>query len=84
LIASDCRFIDHDHGLNKNELIKIQKGTEQEIIIGSNVWIGCNVTVLKGVHIGSGAVVAAGTVVTRSILPYEIWGGVPAKKNKKH
>lgn len=80
LIASGCRFIDHDHGLDAARLIRIQEGLEQEIIIGEDVWIGANAVVLKGVNIGDGAVVAAGSVVTKSIPPYEIWGGVPAKK----
>jgi acetyltransferase-like isoleucine patch superfamily enzyme len=80
LIASGCRFIDHDHGINRSDLMKIQNGVEKEIIIGSDVWIGCNVIVLKGVKIDDGAVVAAGAVVTKSIPPFEIWGGVPAKK----
>lgn len=80
LIASGCRFIDHDHGIQAGSLMRKQHGVEKEIIIGSDVWIGCNVVVLKGVEIGNGAVVAAGAVVTRSILPNEIWGGVPAKK----
>lgn len=80
LIASGCRFIDHDHGIALNELIGKQHGPEKEIIIGSDVWLGCNVVVLKGVHIGDGAVVAAGAVVTKSIPANEIWGGVPAKK----
>lgn len=80
LIASGCRFIDHDHGLAAGELMRKQHGLEKEIIIGSDVWLGCNVVVLKGVVIGDGAVVAAGAVVTKSILANEIWGGVPAKK----
>jgi acetyltransferase-like isoleucine patch superfamily enzyme len=80
LIASGCRFVDHDHGLLVNQLMRKQEGTEAEIVIGDDVWIGCNVVILKGVTIGNGAVVAAGAVVTKSIPPYEIWGGVPAKK----
>ena len=80
LIASGCRFIDHDHGTSISQLIGVQHGPELEITIGPDVWLGCNVVVLKGVTIGQGAVVAAGAVVTKSILPYEIWGGVPAKK----
>lgn len=80
LIASGCRFIDHDHGIAAAELMRKQHGIEKEIIIGNDVWLGCNVVVLKGVVIGDGAVVAAGAVVTKSILPNEIWGGVPAKK----
>jgi len=80
LIASGCKFIDHDHGVSLAELIRVQKGPEEEIVINSDVWLGCNVVVLKGVVIGAGAVVAAGAVVTKSIPSYEIWGGVPARK----
>lgn len=43
-------------------------------------WIGANATILKGVTIGKGSVVAAGAVVTKDIPPYEIWGGVPARR----
>lgn len=80
LIASGCRFIDHDHGILGHDLIRKQIGPEKEIKIGNDVWLGCNVIVLKGVVIGDGAIVAAGTVVTKSILPREIWAGVPARK----
>lgn len=49
------------------------------IVIEDGVWIGANVTILKGVTIGRGSVVAAGAVVTKSCAPYSIIGGVPAK-----
>ena len=80
LIASGCRFIDHDHGIVLGTLIGTQHGPEKEIIIRSDVWLGCNVIVLKGVEIGMGSVVAAGAVVTKSIPANEIWGGIPARK----
>lgn len=51
-------------------------------IIGHDVWIAGNVTILRGVEIGTGSVVAAGSVVTKDVKPYEIVGGVPAKKIK--
>lgn len=82
LIASGCRFIDHNHGYEKKYLIRNQIAPKQGINIESDVWLGCNVIILKGVSIGEGVVVAAGSVVTKSIPPYEIWGGVPAKKIK--
>ena len=52
---------------------------DSDVVIESDVWIGCNVTVLKGVTIGRGSVVAAGAVVTRSLPPYSVGGGIPAK-----
>lgn len=55
---------------------------DQDVFIEDDVWIGCNVTILKGVTIGRGAVVAAGAVVSKSVAPYTIAGGVPAKKIK--
>ena len=47
--------------------------------IGDRAWICSRVIILPGVEIGQGAVVAAGSVVTKSIPPFAIAGGVPAK-----
>lgn len=55
------------------------QGYDKDVIVESDVWIGCNVTLLSGVHIGRGATIAAGAVVNRDIPPYAIAGGVPAK-----
>lgn len=49
------------------------------VCIEDDVWIGCNVTILKGVTIGKGTVVAAGAVVSRSCPPYSLIAGVPAE-----
>ncbi|MCG8527242.1 MAG: CatB-related O-acetyltransferase [Opitutales bacterium] len=51
-----------------------------ETIIGNDVWIGANVVLNDGVKIGDGAIIGAGAVVSKDVLPYEIVGGVPAKK----
>ena len=50
--------------------------------IGNDVWIGAGVIIPGGVSVGDGAVVASGAVVVKDVLPYEIVGGVPAKRIK--
>lgn len=49
------------------------------VVIEDDVWIGARVTILKGVSIGRGAIVGAGALVTKSIPPYAVAVGVPAK-----
>lgn len=49
------------------------------IVIDSKVWIGFNVTILKGVRIGEGAVVGAGSVVTKDVPPWTVVAGNPAR-----
>lgn len=48
------------------------------IVLGRNVWIGANATILQGVVVGDNAIVAAGAVVTKDVAPDTVVGGVPA------
>lgn len=80
LISSGVKIIDHDHGIDPDQLIGGQAQEEKAIIIGSDAWIGANAIILKGVRIGDGAVIGAGAVVTKSVPAGEIWLGVPAKR----
>lgn len=52
---------------------------DEEAVIEDDVWLGYGTIVLTGVTVGRGSIVAAGSVVTRSVPPYSIIGGVPAK-----
>ena len=80
LIASGCKFVDHDHGIQIGLPMNRQQGPEGPICIEDDAWLGCNVIVLKSVRIGRGAVIAAGAVVTKPVPEYEIWAGIPARK----
>lgn len=53
------------------------------VTIGNNVWIGLHALILPGVTIGDGAVVGAGSVVTKSVEPFTIVAGNPAKVIRK-
>ena len=83
-IAPYVTFIGESDANNGKEILnlpymkKIRKS--QKIIVEDEVWIGANVTILPGVHIGKCAVIGAGSVVTKDIGSYSIWAGVPAKK----
>lgn len=55
----------------------------KSVSIGSDVFVGSNCKILKGVTIGSGAIIAAGSVVVRDIEPMTIAGGNPAVFIKK-
>lgn len=57
-----------------------QKG---DIVIGNDVWIGYNATILAGVSIGHGAIIAANATVTKDVEPYSIVGGSPAQLIRK-
>lgn len=80
-IAPNVVIVGSNH-LFKNplETIKSQGSELKGIIIEDDVWIAANVTILDGVTVGKGSVVAAGAVVTKSVPPYTIFGGVPAKE----
>jgi virginiamycin A acetyltransferase len=52
-------------------------------IIGHDVWIGADVSLMPGITIGHGAVLASGAVVTKSVEPYAIVGGNPGKVLRK-
>lgn len=60
-------------------LIVEQGTTHQGVTIEDDCWIGAKATILDGVTIGRGCVIGAGAVVTRSIPPYSVAMGVPAR-----
>nr|WP_268998954.1 DapH/DapD/GlmU-related protein [Leptospira interrogans] len=53
--------------------------SDDDVVIGNNVWLGSQVIVLKGVKIGDNSVIGAGSVVTKSIPENCLAAGNPAK-----
>ena len=80
LLGSGCLITDSDaHPIDPDERRLGGKGKSKPILIEDDVFIGARAIVLKGVTIGKGSVVGAGTVVTKSVPPYSIVAGNPAK-----
>lgn len=91
LIASKVYISDCTHGSyagdiydsHPDEKPKERKLYADPIVIEDNVWLGEFVSVLSGVTIGKGSIVGANSVVTKSLPPYVIAVGVPAKPIKQ-
>ena len=54
-----------------------------DTIIGNDVWIGQNSTILPGVHIGDGAIIGANSVVGKNIRPYSVAVGNPVREIRR-
>jgi acetyltransferase-like isoleucine patch superfamily enzyme len=79
-IATGTVIVPANHNFSRRDIpFKSQGSTGLGIIIEDDVWIGANVTILDGIHIGHGAIIGAGAVVTKSVEPFTIVGGVPAR-----
>jgi acetyltransferase-like isoleucine patch superfamily enzyme len=81
-IAKDVSFISGDHGFSgagKRINEQTMEKTNNPIEIQDDVWVGEKAIILKNVTIGKGSVVGAGTVVTKSVDPYSVVAGNPAK-----
>lgn len=76
LIGHAVVFATLNHSMNPAERAAM---TPAPIVLGRNVWVGSNSTILQGVTIGDNAVIAAGAVVTKDVAPDTIVGGVPAR-----
>ena len=80
MIASHSGIYANNHNFaDPNRPICQQGNSYKGIVIEEDSWLGSGVRVLDGVTIGRGSVVGSGAVVTKSLPPYSIAVGVPAK-----
>ena len=82
MLAPKVAIVGGDHRTDEVGVPMIFAGREEipRTIIEDDAWIGYGAIVMAGVRVGRGSIIAAGAVVTRDVPPYEIHGGVPARK----
>lgn len=85
LIASDVCITSHNHGINPEDedSYALEPLTEAPVTIKNGCWIGEKVVILPGVTIGERCIIGAGSIVTRSIPPYSMAVGNPARVIKR-
>ena len=84
MMGPEVMIYTQNHNYQQTDIPMVKQGDteKQKVIIEDDVWIGARVIILPGVTIGKGAIIGAGSVVTKSIDPYQLVGGVPAKTIK--
>jgi acetyltransferase-like isoleucine patch superfamily enzyme len=83
MLAPGVTIIAAGHSMSTEGVpMKFQPETYQGVRIGNDCWLGANVVVLDGVHIGDGVVVGAGAVVTHDLAPGVVATGVPARVSR--
>lgn len=84
LIGSGAHFYSANHAFDRPDVKIADQGYSPsgDLVVEDDVWIGANAIILPGVRIGRHSVVSAGSVVTRSIEPFSVYAGVPARKIK--
>nr|WP_282133256.1 DapH/DapD/GlmU-related protein [Cellulophaga baltica] len=85
MMGPDCIIYASNHNFSRVDIPMIQQGHSKSktTIIGDDVWIGGRVIIMPGKKIGNGVIVAAGSIVTKDLEDFGIYGGNPAKLIKK-
>ena len=85
LLAQNVVVSGLNHGYEDiHTSIREQKVLTEPVIIDDEVWIGANVSITSGVTIGKHSIIAAGSTVVKSVPPYSIVGGNPARILKQY
>lgn len=83
-IANGVKIISFNHGYDDSSVpIKYNELKLGKIEISSDVWIGTNCVILANVKIGERVILGAGSVATKNLESYHIYGGIPSKIIKK-
>ena len=81
MMGPNCYIHSVNHNFDRLDIPMNQQGATEAspIIIGDDVWIGRNVTIMRGRKIASGSIIASNCVLTKDFPEYSIVGGNPGK-----
>lgn len=81
MMGPEVMIYAHGHAFDDVTTPMIEQGFSEaaEVVIEDDVWIGARAILLPGVRIGTGSVVGASAVVTKSVAPYSVVAGNPAR-----
>ncbi len=80
IMGPSVRIFSENHNFEDPAVpIRKQGESRRGVVIEDDCWIGAGATILDGIIIGTGSVVAAASVVTRSVPPFSVVAGVPAR-----
>ncbi len=84
MMAPNCTIYSRNHEFSDLTKPMMEQGYSEpkEVVIGDDVWIGGNVTIMPGVKIGSHSIIGACSVVTKDVPEYAIVAGNPAQVKK--
>jgi acetyltransferase-like isoleucine patch superfamily enzyme len=82
MLGPNVTILAYNHYI-EDRVVLPEHFSEEDIVIGDNVWIGAGVTILAGAKIGDGSVVGAGAVVVGELPSHSVCVGIPAKPVKQ-
>lgn len=84
MMGPNCTIYTWNHETSDTSRPMMGQGftKEEKVIIGDDVWIGGNVTILPGVKVGSHSIIGACSVVTKDVPEYAVVAGNPATVKK--
>jgi len=84
LMGAGVHMYVNNHRFDRTDVPIAEQGyfPSEDVVVEDDVWIGANAILLPGVRVGRHSVIAAGSIVTKSVEPFSVYGGVPARKIK--
>ena len=79
LIAEHVSIRASNHGKAAGRRLREQPNRVEDVVVGSDVWLGKGAIICAGAKVGDGCIIGANSVVNRETEPQSICAGAPAR-----